>query len=340
MGTGTAIAAPAGALPHPLANPAGLGAAARWKTNLSERAHSLFSSRSADLQALVYGSKAVHDPSAEQQQQQKQQKQRGLAAAAAAAGPSGKSKLSLFGDDSDSDAAEDGGMGSEDEEELFRSRRASHAGASTRGGSASGLDAVDLLDSSRAYIALHVSAPAARLPGTPPSRMLLAAWFLCCLEARRLLFHTPCCPSALHCILIFSWLTIPSSLLVSHQVLEAWADSAAVQALRDRFVTGDWEKGRKRSEARPDASGSGSEGGSGSDDDGEVYGEFEDLETGQKFTGGWRRGACCAVLLAGMGAVTVMCDGCDGYWQRFTGGPTVSSSPHYVFCDWWAYCVL
>jgi hypothetical protein len=64
-------------------------------------------------------------------------------------------KLSLFGDDSDGEAAEDGSMDSQDEEDMFAARRSSHAGASTRG--ASGFEVVDLLDSSRAYIALHVS---------------------------------------------------------------------------------------------------------------------------------------------------------------------------------------
>ena len=44
--------------------------------------------------------------------------------------------------------------------------------------------------------------------------------------------------------------------------------------IRDRFVTGDWSKAARRgqvSEAIDD------------DEDGDVFGEFEDLETGQKY---------------------------------------------------------
>ena len=59
--------------------------------------------------------------------------------------------------------------------------------------------------------------------------------------------------------------------------------------LRNRFVTGDWSAAADRSAAQPRGDGeSGSEedgeGGDGDGDD-EVYGDFEDLETGEKFSG-------------------------------------------------------
>ena len=47
-------------------------------------------------------------------------------------------------------------------------------------------------------------------------------------------------------------------------------------SLRNRFVTGDWDAAKSRSEAQPSAE-------AGNDDDDEVFGDFEDLETGEKF---------------------------------------------------------
>ncbi len=53
-------------------------------------------------------------------------------------------------------------------------------------------------------------------------------------------------------------------------------------ALRNRFVTGDWSAAKSRDAKAPRAEGDES----GDDDDGaEVYGDFEDLETGEKFDG-------------------------------------------------------
>lgn len=45
-------------------------------------------------------------------------------------------------------------------------------------------------------------------------------------------------------------------------------------SLRNRFVTGDWDAAKARGEAKPQAE---------NDEDDEVYGDFEDLETGEKF---------------------------------------------------------
>lgn len=56
------------------------------------------------------------------------------------------------------------------------------------------------------------------------------------------------------------------------------------QALRNRFVTGDWAEGAKRSSARP---GAGSDDdGEGSEGDDEVFGDFEDMEAGEQLTKG------------------------------------------------------
>ena len=46
---------------------------------------------------------------------------------------------------------------------------------------------------------------------------------------------------------------------ISTALLAAWEGQGAVEALRNRFVTGDWEEGRKRAEATP---------GEGDDEDG------------------------------------------------------------------------
>lgn len=53
----------------------------------------------------------------------------------------------------------------------------------------------------------------------------------------------------------------------------------ALQDLRNRFVTGDWAKANKVAESDEEETLP-----AGADDD-EVYGDFEDLETGEKFTG-------------------------------------------------------
>ena len=47
-------------------------------------------------------------------------------------------------------------------------------------------------------------------------------------------------------------------------------------------MTGDWSAAADRSAARPR--------GGGLDEDGDVYGDFEDLETGEKFEGGRKTG--------------------------------------------------
>jgi hypothetical protein len=54
------------------------------------------------------------------------------------------------------------------------------------------------------------------------------------------------CPTALDT----SRVLLPPSTLSA-----AWDDDEAVQALRNRFVTGSWEEGAKRSGARPQVGG-------------------------------------------------------------------------------------
>ena len=53
--------------------------------------------------------------------------------------------------------------------------------------------------------------------------------------------------------------------------------------LRNRFVTGDWSAAADRAAAQPRADGEGEDE---EDEDGDVYGDFEDLETGETFTAG------------------------------------------------------
>eukprot|EP00897_Mesotaenium_endlicherianum_P009003 jgi/Mesen1/8130/ME000437S07225 len=70
-----------------------------------------------------------------------------------------------------------------------------------------------------------------------------------------------------------------------------WSDAGCVESLRDKFVTGDWAKaGRRYSEAGGGLEGGDGDGeGEGGSDDGgedneEVFGDFEDLETGERFS--------------------------------------------------------
>jgi ribosome biogenesis protein BMS1 len=62
-----------------------------------------------------------------------------------------------------------------------------------------------------------------------------------------------------------------SSKLLNRTGLEDWEKDEMIESIRDRFVTGDWSKAGQR----------GLDNGNDDDDD-DVYGEFEDLETGEK----------------------------------------------------------
>lgn len=56
--------------------------------------------------------------------------------------------------------------------------------------------------------------------------------------------------------------------------LKSWKNEELVESIRNRFVTGDWSKAAQRGQASEAI---------GDDDDDSEFGEFEDLETGQKF---------------------------------------------------------
>lgn len=74
---------------------------------------------------------------------------------------------------------------------------------------------------------------------------------------------------------------------VSSGLLTKWAEPDAAEELRNRFVTGDWDAGAARAAARPGEDSESDDGGGDDKLDGEdeVFGDFEDLETGEKFAG-------------------------------------------------------
>ncbi|KAL4425893.1 hypothetical protein ABPG75_009909 [Micractinium tetrahymenae] len=72
-----------------------------------------------------------------------------------------------------------------------------------------------------------------------------------------------------------------SRVAVPPELLAAWRDEGAAERLRNRFVTGDWGEGEARASARPAEEGEEEGGGEGD----EVFGDFEDLETGERFAG-------------------------------------------------------
>lgn len=67
------------------------------------------------------------------------------------------------------------------------------------------------------------------------------------------------------------------SKFMSNASLKDWRSDDTIASIRDRFVTGDWSKASLRNQL--------SEGTAGDSDDGddEGSGDFEDLETGQKY---------------------------------------------------------
>ncbi|KAJ9554903.1 hypothetical protein OSB04_009517 [Centaurea solstitialis] len=65
-----------------------------------------------------------------------------------------------------------------------------------------------------------------------------------------------------------------SSKFTNYASVKDWKDGETVESIRDRFVTGDWTKAARRGKDSEN-----------DDDDGPVYGEFEDLETGEKHEG-------------------------------------------------------
>ncbi|XP_042478256.1 ribosome biogenesis protein BMS1 homolog isoform X3 [Macadamia integrifolia] len=61
------------------------------------------------------------------------------------------------------------------------------------------------------------------------------------------------------------------SKFTNHGELKNWKNEEIIESIRDRFVTGDWSKAARRGQASGDDS----------EDDDDVYGDFEDLEAGE-----------------------------------------------------------
>ncbi|KAJ4967649.1 hypothetical protein NE237_014350 [Protea cynaroides] len=66
------------------------------------------------------------------------------------------------------------------------------------------------------------------------------------------------------------------SKFIGHGKLKNWKNEEFIESIRDRFVTGDWSKAARRGQTTGDDS---------EDDDDAVYGDFEDLESGEKNEG-------------------------------------------------------
>ncbi|XP_076888956.1 uncharacterized protein LOC143539556 [Bidens hawaiensis] len=64
-----------------------------------------------------------------------------------------------------------------------------------------------------------------------------------------------------------------SSKFTNYAGIKDWKDGDIIESIRDRFVTGDWSKADERAKAAEVYN---------EDDDGPVFGDFEDLETGEK----------------------------------------------------------
>lgn len=71
----------------------------------------------------------------------------------------------------------------------------------------------------------------------------------------------------------------------SHAYSRDWTDAEALESLRNRFVTGDWAAMERRRVGQED----GEDGEN--DPDGDVFGDFEDIETGEKFGPGANGGS-------------------------------------------------
>jgi ribosome biogenesis protein BMS1 len=68
----------------------------------------------------------------------------------------------------------------------------------------------------------------------------------------------------------------------SDEEVDDWSDEETREGLRNRFVTGDWGKSLGK-EGKPEVDEEGGDAAAAEGSDDEVYGDFEDLETGEKF---------------------------------------------------------
>ncbi|KAK9072741.1 hypothetical protein SSX86_009176 [Deinandra increscens subsp. villosa] len=67
-----------------------------------------------------------------------------------------------------------------------------------------------------------------------------------------------------------------SSKFTNYASTKDWKEGEIIESIRDRFVTGDWSKAAQRAKAAETEN---------ENDDADVFGEFEDLETGEKHEG-------------------------------------------------------
>lgn len=72
--------------------------------------------------------------------------------------------------------------------------------------------------------------------------------------------------------------TEDSSKFINFANTKDWKNGETVESIRNRFVTGDWSKAARRGKSTEADS-------ENDDDDAPVFGEFEDLETGEKHEG-------------------------------------------------------
>lgn len=70
------------------------------------------------------------------------------------------------------------------------------------------------------------------------------------------------------------------SKFITNARLKDWKSEDLIASIRDRFVTGDWSKASLRNQLSGGTIGDDNDG-----DDDAIFGEFEDLETGQKHDG-------------------------------------------------------
>lgn len=72
-----------------------------------------------------------------------------------------------------------------------------------------------------------------------------------------------------------NWNIEDCSKFTNYSNLKDWKEEKLREGIRDRFVTGDWSKASQRNQAAEAKV----------EDDDAVYGDFEDLETGEKHDG-------------------------------------------------------
>lgn len=77
-----------------------------------------------------------------------------------------------------------------------------------------------------------------------------------------------------HSVEVGNWNVEDSSKFTNYSNVKDWNDKKLIEGVRDRFVTGDWSKAAKRNQDTEATI----------DDEDAVFGDFEDLETGEKHT--------------------------------------------------------